>query len=437
MHQKEARSRTSRLPFIEKRSLYPFHHPLLVNSDVVNHHISDLLRFTATHLRHREALAGATGENFNVFDILRVSHLEVTTHSPILAELLDPKGRHGQGDAFLRLFVSRFLNDEHGFETKTAAISMEHYAGPVSETSGGRLDIVVMVGGQPKIVIENKIYAPDQHNQMQRYRAYAPDARLFYLTLIGDEPAYLTPKEAEELDFSCLSYGRHLLPWLRDCRKEVSCMPHIRETLSQYIQIIEKLTHQSTSATMNQDLINEIIKTPESLQAFFALRDAEQSVQSILIQKLDREIDAIAHEHGLKKRDKIVDLSGRYNGFSFSSPLLEKNQLCIAFEFGRTGYQDFHFGFACTDKDGRDGLFDNSKLLEAFQGAYPSAAATDWWPASSYFENPYRWWGADAFEGLLTGHFARNIGEKLNVLSKIIEKLCGGNVREGLQFDEL
>ena len=55
----------------------------------------ELLRFTATQLRHADALNQATGEHFNIFQILRIGHLEVKTHSPILAELLNPKGRHG------------------------------------------------------------------------------------------------------------------------------------------------------------------------------------------------------------------------------------------------------------------------------------------------------------------------------------------------------
>jgi hypothetical protein len=55
-----------------------------------------LLRFAATHRRHVETLAQATGEHFNIFRILHVGHLEVKSHSPILGELLNPKGHHAQ-----------------------------------------------------------------------------------------------------------------------------------------------------------------------------------------------------------------------------------------------------------------------------------------------------------------------------------------------------
>jgi len=84
------------------------HHPL---STDVSPRILELLRFTETHNRHREAMSRATGEQFNMFRVLGVGHLEVKTHSPILAELLNPKGKHGQGDVFLSLFLYRFEMD--------------------------------------------------------------------------------------------------------------------------------------------------------------------------------------------------------------------------------------------------------------------------------------------------------------------------------------
>lgn len=41
---------------------------------------------------------------FNVYRILRLERKEVLVHTPMLGELLDPAGSHGQGFAFLRTF---------------------------------------------------------------------------------------------------------------------------------------------------------------------------------------------------------------------------------------------------------------------------------------------------------------------------------------------
>jgi len=98
-------------------------------------------------------LARATGEYFNIFNILRVGHLEVKTHSPILGSLLNPKGKHGQETTFLRLFLVQFKID--GFNAETAKMTLEYYIGPKTEKSGGRLDIVVSDGKGRRIIIEN------------------------------------------------------------------------------------------------------------------------------------------------------------------------------------------------------------------------------------------------------------------------------------------
>jgi len=141
----------------------------------------ELLRFAETQERHADALARATGEHFNIFQILRVGHLEVRTHSPILGELLNPKGRHGQGAVFLRLFLERFEVRE--FDAETATVNLEYHVGQITDKSGGRIDIVVRDSKGATIFIENKIYAGDQEDQMMRYSAANPQAELFYLGL--------------------------------------------------------------------------------------------------------------------------------------------------------------------------------------------------------------------------------------------------------------
>lgn len=45
------------------------------------------------------------GESFNVFSILKMESNETATHSAILAELLNPRGSHGCGSAFLGAFL--------------------------------------------------------------------------------------------------------------------------------------------------------------------------------------------------------------------------------------------------------------------------------------------------------------------------------------------
>ena len=52
------------------------------------------------------------GENFNVFNVLGLWSEEVRLHSAMLAELLNPEGSHGCGEAFLKLFIEQVLKIE-------------------------------------------------------------------------------------------------------------------------------------------------------------------------------------------------------------------------------------------------------------------------------------------------------------------------------------
>ena len=76
-------------------------------------------------------------------------------------------------------------------------MKLEAGLGPVTESCGGRADIVVKDGKGHTIIIENKIYAGDQAKQMQRYRNSDAKAHLFYLTLKSNLPSHRSEAELE------------------------------------------------------------------------------------------------------------------------------------------------------------------------------------------------------------------------------------------------
>src|SRR5690606_41341365 len=75
-----------------------------------NKSITQLLNQVGTISKTYDLVAKSTGENFNLFRILGMETAEVKTHSRFLAELLNPKGSHLQGDVFLKLFID-YLNN--------------------------------------------------------------------------------------------------------------------------------------------------------------------------------------------------------------------------------------------------------------------------------------------------------------------------------------
>lgn len=189
-------------------------------------------------------LAEYSGENYNIFDILGVCSNELS-HSSILTNLLDAKGKHGQKDVFLKLFLeqinNRFKEEPHSyydyfkkFNTSNSTAKKEIHLGGVNfETvEGGRVDIVI-TSEQENIIIENKIYAGDQDQQLLRYNNYYRNQPIIYLTLEGKEP---TGGSKGGLilnqDFICCSYQIDIKEWLEKCIKEMTNKPFIRNTKS-------------------------------------------------------------------------------------------------------------------------------------------------------------------------------------------------------------
>lgn len=393
----------------------------------IDRRASELLRFTKTHNSHRDAITKATGEHFNIFRILGVRHLEVATHSPILADLLNPKGTHGQKEVFLDLFLDQF--EIEGFGSKSATAISELYIGPVTESSGGRIDIVIQEadksGKTRRILIENKIYASDQPNQLIRYRNFDKDAPLFYLTLFGDEPDNVSTDKAKEIDFKSISYSEDILSWLQKCRKEAVCLPGVREIISQYIVLIEELTRQNTTLHMNEKLITEIVSDPESFKAFQTLRGAESAVSNKLWDAFFGELDQMALDFRLTRfLDLDKNPQDRYYRFAFEHPFLKECGVDISFQFGGTIFQDLTYGFSNRTENLPCSLQD--RMREKFSAFADLKPANSWWPASAHMDAPFRYWGDDAFEGLRSGVFAKLVQAKVEIMLDITEQLEKG-----------
>lgn len=223
------------------------------------------------------------GENYNLFKVIDMTSNETSVHSAFLADLLNPKGLHHMGDVFLRLFTDEFLNGM-SFSTETAIVEREKYIGPVTATTGGRLDIIITDANKKAIIIENKIYASDQENQLIRYHNYAEkntsEHKLFYLSLDGtihDEnktAKHGNKKLIEEEHYFTISYENDILKWLELCREKVVDKPLIREGISHYINLIKHLTNQNISKEMEKDLKDLILENPKYIQNLGIIREA-------------------------------------------------------------------------------------------------------------------------------------------------------------------
>ena len=202
------------------------------------------------------------GKCFNVFSALDICSDEVRLHSRLLATLLNPKANHGLGNEFLKLFlIALGLPEDYIAYCKEQIV--ERSIGEVTETTGGRIDII-LEDGKHAVIIENKIYAGDQPNQLLRYHNYGVKTfgennfKLVYLTLNGSEPSS-NSLGVGHFEFIKLSYAKDILKLLEKLVKPQPVKP-VHHTIKDYITIIKQLTHQDMDTKYQQSIIEEAIR---------------------------------------------------------------------------------------------------------------------------------------------------------------------------------
>jgi hypothetical protein len=249
--------------------------------------IKQLLSQVQTITNSYNRLSEANGDNFNIFSILKIESDEVRTHSRFIAEMLNPNGVHGFEDEFLKLFI-KILGIETNIKTSNCEVTVEAYQGLINKeyTKGGSIDILIREKGSLEniIMIENKIYAGEQKNQLLRYYNVYPKGKLIFLTLFGDDSQ---ENSSKKIDYISISYHNDIINWLEKCKMVAVDNPTLRETIKQYINLVKKLKNQNISKEMNEELLKLIVNNEENLkiatQISYVLNDCSQ----ILTGKLD------------------------------------------------------------------------------------------------------------------------------------------------------
>lgn len=205
-----------------------------------------------------------TPGTMNIAEIMNRHHLE-NQHSNIISFLIDPEEIHNHpeyGRKFLQLLKKKGLN-----------ITGEKICNTVREDSTDdlrRIDIFVETENE-YIIIENKVYADDQDNQIHDYieyvkEKYSADGKVFvvYLNPWGYEPSEksISPEELANLKnekhFITLSYSEDILNWLDqlEFKKDEDVL---KAGIVQYIDVVQAITNKRKEVfKMNEEIANEL-----------------------------------------------------------------------------------------------------------------------------------------------------------------------------------
>ena len=182
--------------------------------------------------------------DFNVFDYIDPDENQL---SDVIADLFNPKGKHGQGDVFLKEFL-KVVGEFGNYDTHKANLNREELTTYIIK-SQRRIDITIDFGDSG-IGIENKPWAGEQEDQIKDYKKHLEKKYkgkdkylLIYLSHDGSSPTSIEQDVREYLEkegkLRTISYPFEFKNWLESCYKECGA-EKVRWFLRDFIEYVER-----------------------------------------------------------------------------------------------------------------------------------------------------------------------------------------------------
>lgn len=378
--------------------------------------LQNLLQQIATITQKNSEILNATGGRFNMFRICGVNHYE-NTHSAIIAELLNPKGTHSLKSELLEAFLSLIDKDfvPTDFNPSNATVYTEY-----TTTDKGRIDILIKDANKNALIIENKIYAADQYEQLKRYDQFAKKEfkayQIYYLTLWGSEASL---QSGEGVNYLTISYADTIIRWLDKCIALAARLPLVRETLIQYSNHLKILTNQDMNAK-NQE---EIVKT----LADFGNLEAVQNVflnypkvfDYLAKQYFNPKMEEFAHQKGLIYHYERTDEKNHGSYISFYITKEQwKEKIGIDFDFEEGSY---YYGVYNDPKKYQLSQENKTFLHQQLREKGIPVLDTDWYPFYENIESlTIASWESDIVKSDI---FFKSCKSKIETLLEVLEEM--------------
>lgn len=365
-----------------------------MNTPAVDLILNEFHTWSALNKQAQQRYQAQLAPQFRLMDFLYNDELALSNY---LHVLLDPKGRHGQGDLYLTRFMELLPDDRRPLKSDEPLTLYTEFILP----TGRRLDIYLR-SATAGLAIENKPWAADQACQLKDYATYLNSQFrggqwvLIYLcneeigeyTLPRDTPEHLQQRTVP------LSFYR-LTSWLEDCALHTRALP-VRMFVEALAQFVREQINGELSLEDNQELTRILLRTPDNLTAALSIAQHVPEIKRTLWR------DFIAH-----LRQQLSDISA---DVTFDEELLGGAKDC-GFYIGLHGNDRYRIGWAFDRKNHMSiycGIYgtsghtesDHQQVHEAMSDLFKiEGRQTPWWP----------WWTFDT--QATTGHrFPENWG---------------------------
>ena len=302
-----------------------------------------------------------TTKQFNIFRTLHKEHDETKLHSRFLAFLLSPEGSHQKGDTFLKLFLKTVeIND---FTTDNAVVYPTEISSESHKGEFLKIDILIINRiSKQAIIIENKIYAGDSNKkedesnsinepqnkedkedkepngQLARYfyrinkkeNINEENIKVFYLTPNGHPPT----KESldiyetlERINGKLIDYARTIKEWLLCCKESIE-QSFLKESINQYINLLEKMVGDINKRIEIKEIIGE---SEDNLNAARLLIDNWEHVRWHTIADFwDELASKLSTKHSIKSNiqpDKDYTATARCKDYDYGLEVNESTKI--------------------------------------------------------------------------------------------------------------
>lgn len=299
----------------------------------------------------------------NRFNPFRFFSTNENALSAVLAFLLNPNESHGQGDLLLNAFL-KMLNLHEFLGYQTVEVTTEKIL-----RNNRRHDVVLVgkIGQEIKWIlsIENKLQgADDQHGQMgdyltdlQTFRTPSVPYCLIYLPAferMPSEKSIPTAHWQKEMkgNKAKVLHAESLIKWLDEA-------PIFAEKIKQFTAYFQDFLREeimgSNVENNELELVTDIIKNPQHLEAALNVIAAQNTLYNQLIEELKRQLQekCDAAFPMLKNKGWVIDEAKSYTELymylRYGLTLNEIVELGVGIEFGKRYFHNCYYGAFAPD----------------------------------------------------------------------------------------
>jgi len=364
--------------------------------------LKDIYFKIGTYREAKNRFSSKLAPEFSIFNYFRCDEVAV---SRIIADLLNPKGTHGQGSIFLQAFFEQMEGVDCGWINPTGNWKVE----TEKQTNDQRRIDVFLESSLGVVGIENKPWATDQDNQLRDYALFLEylvkdKTGNWLLVYLGNNDPQESSISKEDREFykstdNLVTFDFNKVDeWLRRCStlSESIAVRVFIEDLAKFVRIN---INGELDMTEEKEVVDELLKSTENLESAFQIANAFSASKEQLLGKFRNDLDS-----KLKEKPYILEwddaMTGKWTsccgfGFSFN----ELQPLYLRIEFERTGLNEMIWGVRRRDESIIKSVEIWQSIHEEMNSRFANGKQTDWWPWYSEipdhnFDTSYMNWGS-------------------------------------------